>query len=559
MAVPAPFQAAATMPTTRPLFGATHSAGVTFNAHLAPADQKEWLLHQPDPSDMHPWDIAHQVAQGRYPNSAQFAGPLAYVEPDILSTRRVVVPAPVAAVAAAGAPWPQVKGLNTHYGPTATTIFSPAWHLDIMFGNFAEAWTYNRGAGIRIAHLDTGYTPSHMSRPRGLLPEQGYNFHEGNTSAVDPYLEGLLYMPGHGTATLALLAGNTVDIEFMAGPIYDDDIGGAPDASVVPVRISPSVIHLYSAAMAQGLDYALAPREGGQCDVVSLSHGGLPSKAWADAVNRLYDAGTVVVAASGDSFNLELVDIATHFTVYPSAFYRVITATGATYAKGPYITNDFGTMQGCWGPDKVMHKAIAAYTPNVPWMAYQNNPNGWDMDGGGTSASTPQIAAACALWLTQYGNRFPAGWQRVEACRHALFESAANRGQNVSQIGVGMLDAGAMMRPATFALVQQAFQAGQLPHAPLDDVSFPFMRLLFGLPPPGPGVDEMYETEALQIFFRSSNTELAAAVAANPDGDPAASTLTPAQRKALQDAFIAEPSISTTLRAYLQTQAMQNP
>lgn len=557
----APFQAAATMPTTRPLFGASHSAGMAFSAQLAPEDQTDWLLHQPDPTGLHPWDAAHQLAQGDYPGSAQFAaGPSVYVEPDILSARRVIVPTTGAAPAtAAGAPWPSHEGLNPHYGPKPTTIFSPAWHLAGGFANFVEAWTYNRGAGIRIAHLDTGYTPSHMSTPRGLLPNQVYNFHEGNTNAVDPYQQGLLYMPGHGTATLALLAGNSVDIEYLAGPIYNDDIGGAPDASVVPVRINPSVIHLYSAAMAQGLDYALSPRDGGPCDVVSLSHGGLPSKSWAEAVNRLYDAGTVVVAASGDSFFMEVIDVATHFTVYPSAFYRVITATGATFDKGPYITKDFGAMQGCWGPDKVMRKAIAAYTPNVPWMTGRNDPNGWDMDGGGTSASTPQIAAACALWLKQYGDRFPSGWQRVEACRHALFESAANRGQNVPEIGIGLLDAGAMLRPATLEKVQKAYETGQLPYAPPDDVSFPFLRLLFGLPPPGPGVDEMYETEAAQIFFRSRNTALAAAVEANPEGDPAIAPISPADRKALQDAFIAEPSISNTLKAYLRQQAMQNP
>jgi len=79
-------------------------------------------------------------------------------------------------------------------------------------------------------------------------------------------------------------------------------------------------------------NWALAPSSGGPCDVVSLSHGGLPSNAWARAVNDLYDAGIVVVAASGDSFNLKVVDLATHFTVYPSAFHRV------------------GEMQGCWGP-----------------------------------------------------------------------------------------------------------------------------------------------------------------------------------------------------------------
>ncbi len=252
------------------------------------------------------------------------------------------------------------------------------------------------------------------------------------------------------------------------------------------------------------------------------------------------------------------MDVATHFTIYPSAFYRVVTATGATYDKGPYITANFGAMQGCWGPDAVMEKAMAAYTPNVPWMNYKVLPSGWDVDGGGTSASAPQIAASCALWLKQYGALFPPGWQRVEACRHALFESAKNRGQNLAQIGVGLLDAAAMLSDATLAKVQAAFAANQLPHVAPDSVSFPFLRLLFGWAPAGPGVDEMYETEAAQIFFRSADADLAKAVEANPAGDPAKAP-DAATAARLRANFIAEPSMSNTLRDFLKAKAAAMP
>jgi hypothetical protein len=191
-------------------------------------------------------------------------------------------------------------------------------------------------------------------------------------------------------------------------------------------------------------------------------------------------------------------------------------------------------------------------------MSYKSLPGGWDMDGGGTSASTPQIAAACALWLKQYGQQFPAGWQRVEACRHALFESVRNKAQNVTKIGAGILDANAMLSPQTLAAVQTAYKNNQLPDVPPDSVSFPFWRLLVGLPPPGPGVDEMYETEAAQIFFRSSNSDLAKAVEANPEGDPA-KALSPPSAGQLRDAFIAEPSISDALKAHLRIQASRLP
>ena len=78
-------------------------------------------------------------------------------------------------------------------------------------------------------------------------------------------------------------------------------------------------------------------------------------------------------------------------------------------------------------------------------------------------------------------------------------------------------------------------------------------RLRFGVAPPGPGVDEMYEAEAAQVFHRSANTDLAAAVEANPDGDPA-KALPPARAKQLRDPLIADPTISDTPKACLQAQ-----
>lgn len=49
------------------------------------------------------------------------------------------------------------------------------------------------------------------------------------------------------------------------------------------------------------------------------------------------------------------------------------------------------------------------------------------MDGAGTSAATPQIAAAVALWIAKYRTeleKYPEPWMRVQAARFALFESA---------------------------------------------------------------------------------------------------------------------------------------
>ena len=102
----------------------------------------------------------------------------------------------------------------------------------------------------------------------------------------------------------------------------------------------------------------------------------------------------------------------------------MITALGATFDRTPYTTDAFGLMQGSWGPDAVMEKSVAAFTPNVAWMDRTRLPDGFDMSGGGTSAATPQIAAGCALWLQLHGNQYPQDWNVVEACRLALCRSS---------------------------------------------------------------------------------------------------------------------------------------
>lgn len=508
--------------TLEPLSAAVQ-ARPQFSAAL-PADH--WLLAKPiaraaAAPTANPWDAAHAAA-----GASDYAH---YIEPDILHVRPE-------------ATGKLDHGLNKYWEPKVDPNIgvSPGWHLLSDHADFVTAWTQATGTGVRIAHLDTGYTKDHASKPRNLLEDLGKDFwDETRTDATDPGTPffGVL-QPGHGTATLALLAGNRMKLTFGT-KTYDGDFGGAPDASVVPVRISPTVIHLYTSSMAKGLLYALAPgsNPANRCDVVTISHGGLPTQLWADAVNTLYEDGIVVVAASGDSIYLVLVDLATRYTVYPSAFNRVITAVGVTYDKKPYITSDFDVMQGCWGPDSVMEKAIAAFTPNVAWMNYKDTPDGFDMNGGGTSASTPQIAAACALWLQLYREKLPADWRRVEACRLALFDRADDSSPNKSELGWGLLDASAMLDAGNAAAIIAKANADQLTQSPADSVSVPILRLLFGEGPPQSEEERMYETEVAQTIANSSNAALlqAARAAAAPGA-----ALAPAERSTIANLIQAE-------------------
>ncbi|SNT22009.1 Subtilase family protein [Granulicella rosea] len=484
----------------------------------------QWLQATPaaGAAYQNPWDLAHQTA------SAQ--GYAEFMEPDLLNLP--ATPLPVPASQEADPSWPPA------------TFVSPAWHLQDGFTGFLDVRAQATGKGVRIAHLDTGYADQHVSKPRNLRPDLGWNFYEGNSSTIDPATTGLLDNPGHGPATIAILAGNTVSLAD-GGQIYNGDFGGAPDAEVVPVRVGPSVVHFYTAAVAQGLNWAIAPANdtANRCDVVTLSHGGVPSAAWADAVNACYDAGIVVVAASGDNVSV-VVPLPTHSTVYPSAFGRVITVTGATYDKTPYVTHGIGKMQGNWGPDIVMKKAVASFTPNIAKMVLGTT-NGFYMNFGGTSASTPQVAAACALWIQLYGASYPANWQRVEACRLALFESVQNPGADTEHIGRGILNVPAMLDSALAARIQALMAGGTVQPMQPDSVSFGFWRTLFNIAPPNSAEDAMYDLEVAQILHRSTQPELATAFLNYTN----TGVIDPTQAPRLRTLLAAEPDISNALTA----------
>src|SRR5262249_56886184 len=98
-----------------------------------------------------------------------------------------------------------------------------------------------------------------------------------------------------------------------------------PMMRIVPVRIADRAFHFATSTVAQGIDYAVSI----SADVISMSMGGLPSQAWADAVNKAYEAGTIVVCAAGNKF----CRLPTTLVVYPARVDRVNAACGVMADK----------------------------------------------------------------------------------------------------------------------------------------------------------------------------------------------------------------------------------
>lgn len=452
-------------------------------APLGAPDGLQWhSLTVPIHAGVSAWDAAHAAAMHISTTHKQNV----YVEPDIEQQNfRGDIPSPPKENPDEPDPlWPPLKD-----------SLSKDWHLD-----FSQLRSARRdpdvlrnavSSPIRIGHLDTGYNPQHESLPQRLLMGLAWNVLDDKSGAIDPAdYSGLLQNPGHGTATLALLAGGFCS---RSG----DLLGGAPMCEILPVRISDSVVHIWTSVIAKGINYAL---DNG-CHVISLSHGGLPTQAWADAVNRAYDMGTVICAASGDSIGgFPMTDV-----VWPARFRRAISVCGVTADSAPYFDPKFdGTdeLEGNFGPKRVMGNAIAAYTPNVLWAKIKDWPdateyskNGYQLSGSGTSASTPQVAAAAALYLQKnYAALMTLpGPKRVEAIRSALF-SSAKPANDILHFGCGFLRANdALALPVT------------APAKTLDDdeIAFALLAALPGWNELTPDKQQMFNVEATQVVFSS--------------------------------------------------------
>lgn len=341
----------------------------------------------------------------------------------------------------------------------------PGWHLG---DDFSQLTSMGKDVGalsdITAAHLDTGYLPSADS-----LPDQ---FDAGRSATcdkddctpgkgIDDYNGGFLKSPGHGPATLSTLAGRTYTVDGKAV-----QLGAAPDLKVFSVDIGDSVVHLDSRRMAEGIDYAT--RNG--ADVITMSHGGLPSARLASAVNLAYENGTAVFAASGDYFDF-VFGHTFREVVYPARYPRVMGVAGATYAedgdtyqgesygddpswywlfrpgKGYFSRLGSWMLRGNYGPADVMSDGvITAFAPNVTRALPSKNAPGLIGDnGGGTSHATPQAAAAAAYWLQDNRDDFDTqtwrSWKKSEAVYAALSQSADTcfTDFNAEHYGLGLL------------------------------------------------------------------------------------------------------------------------
>jgi serine protease len=259
----------------------------------------------------------------------------------------------------------------------------PEWSLELC--RVKDAWQLVpptpegriHGEGIRVGHPDTGYT-RHAEiwddQPR-VLAAEGFDFVRRSADPLDPLERG---NPGHGTTTASVIMsgiGGADARKFVSGV--------APRASLVPFRVTPSVVLLSFDRLAEAIRLA-ADRD---CHVISMSLGGpVPSRALERAIAYAVHRGVIVLAAAGNVWP---------WVVYPARLDQVIACAACNCQRAIWRNSASGDTVDVTAPGESV------------WVARPGSTAGPADDlvnhGSGTSYAVATVAGACALWLAFHG------------------------------------------------------------------------------------------------------------------------------------------------------------
>jgi thermitase len=330
------------------------------------------------------------------------------------------------------------------------------WVLD--FCSFRSAWSKSKGAGITIAHPDTGWTMHpELVAPR-YLRDRSINFFEpirysryyalldDPPSARDH--DGFL-SSAHGTGTAGVIVSPQGAPAGSTGKFVS---GAAPDATVIPFRVAenPWMRHPEDAALAKCIYHCIGLRDSAGIDVavMSVSLGGIRTgteKKVKDALVAARKAGIVVIAAAGQvpghgGFFGRRLPVDIWFPMFPGSSADTICVAGCDKESKPLQLAFYGEEVDISAP------AVKVWMSRTKWRDEAPQGEEYQVEqSDGTSYSTALTAAACALWQSAHTRNFLIEkYQRhrlLEAFRYCLKHSADRPdGWETSQRGGGVLN-----------------------------------------------------------------------------------------------------------------------
>jgi subtilisin len=220
----------------------------------------------------------------------------------------------------------------------------------------------NKGAGVRVAVLDTGIDYTH--------DDLDYNF-QGGIDFVFNDDDPLDDNPtSHGTHIAGVIAAEENGMGV---------IGVAPEADLYAVKVLDGGGFGLGSWIIAGIEWAVS----NGMDIVNMSFEGQDSQFLQDACNNAYSAGVLLVAAGGNTYG--------GMVRYPAAYNSVIAVTGT----------DALDMKAIFSPTS---PEVELAAPGVDVLSTCSLTN-TDCVGGyrflsGTSQASPHVAGTAALLLS---------------------------------------------------------------------------------------------------------------------------------------------------------------
>jgi serine protease len=307
-------------------------------------------------------------------------------------------------------------------------FYSPyQWHFGNI--NMEAAWNIETGkAEVIVAVLDTGLNTGGEDTPINLIPGYDFAYNDSDTNDKD----------GHGTHVSGTIAQRTNNGTGVAGVAFG--------VSIMPVKVLDDSGSGTLSSIIEGIDYAV----NNGANVISMSlgfpPGYVPGAGLQDAVTAAYNAGVVMVAASGNDSETDVIG-------HPAAYDEVI-AVGATDFNNvvSYYSNQGpGLEVVAPGGDTSVDENGDGYVDGVLQETIGScRKRGCDFGYyffQGTSMATPHVSAVVGLLLSHGAGDGLSGSAKVDAIRNILHTTSVDLGSNGwdSVYGYGLIDAKAAL------------------------------------------------------------------------------------------------------------------